>query len=236
METTLDLVESCLQDVYRIRKSSLITRSKQYREKMVRQQSDVTPLVQKVFDKSLMVEDEDENADEESVKLMEFMSKTISKSTSNPDLEAVFNEFCEELKSLNTSNNNLADEEELESACTYLIEKYFTDNLDKLPPSSELSVIKRKISSAIEELAAGNFAKHKNTTANVKDTAEFSPQPFNRGPKSMESEQRNIKKQYESYMLLRKKAQNNSEASTIEEYEKLNSEIKNVLSSIKGSK
>eukprot|EP01040_Poterioochromonas_malhamensis_P004621 gene4621-4952_t len=61
-ESTLDLLESCLQNIYRIRTNSLMARSKEYKETFRRQQSEVNPLVQKVTEVTKGNPEEEEEA------------------------------------------------------------------------------------------------------------------------------------------------------------------------------
>jgi hypothetical protein len=278
--TTLDLIESCLDDIYRIRSRSLLTRSKHYRESQQRQQQQQqlnSPDHRKFSSVSSNLksheESDDEDEDDEDVKIVDSLASKRAPDE-NVSLDSIYDDFQKEYSDAISSAETMTDDE-FEDLCSYLIEKYFSQKLDKLPVNPQVSSLKKLISSSIEQLASARItatekapdhnstnstkvaaanppvttAKAKiptNETTNKNPQVHFSEKPVNNNnnnnpyqkekikAESKEKEQQKIKHQYETFMKTKKAVvhQDAQEEEAIREYEKLTSEIHNVLSSI----
>jgi hypothetical protein len=279
--TTLDLIESCLDDIYRIRSRSLLTRSKHYRESQQRQQQQQqlnSPDARKFSSVSSNLksheESDDDEEDDEDVKIVDSLASKRAPEE-NVSLDAIYDDFQKEYSDAISSAETMTDDE-FEDLCSYLIEKYFSQKLDKLPVNPQVSSLKKLISSAIEQLASARITATEKTTdnsipnstkvtvadppvttaktkipandnSNKKPQVHFSEKPANNNSnsnnpyqkekmkaESKEKEQQKIKHQYETFMKTKKAVvhQDAQEEEAIREYEKLTSEIHNVLSSI----
>jgi hypothetical protein len=178
-------------------------------------------------------------------------SSTIIASTNA--LEDVLREFLKEYKvitlELNSEEGDGSDIERVEEACSYLIEKYLDE---KLKPFSErtaptLVSVRKTISSMIEKLAGGALSAGSDDypqKMKVKETNDWSVNdviqpkkketvvepPITVLPVPSSSASKTVKFKENKKELVPE------EERMVDDYEQLNNEIRNVLSSLKQSK
>lgn len=184
-ENSIDLIEDCLDQIYRVRRRSLQVRINLSKADLEKSVADAQKALSPA--KSANILDVD-NSDEENEALAVELSQRLKTPSSippntfsaKPALVKVpsfskkkkeeklpspaefYDDFIRDynifIKRAQTAEEPL-DEDEMEDECELLTEKFFTRGLDLLPGSAEVTNIKKKISAHLEELASGVFKK-----------------------------------------------------------------------------
>lgn len=185
-ENSLTLIEECLDHIYNVRKRSLAQKKAQATSLMEKRKQDLDPVNSPLMRVRPTIvpfeEDEDDEDHEERSKLASELSaklKTPATFTTAKravahepshrkpaSAQALLEEFMEVFKQI---IQDAEEDDELEEDCDRLTDRYFTNGLDLLPSSKEVTEAKRKIAELIEDLASGNIAKHKPTERRVQD-------------------------------------------------------------------
>jgi hypothetical protein len=178
-ELSVDLIESCLNQIYKIRKAQLSHRTQKHQERILRQQK----VINAKYDLTIKPKQEEEEEDEEDEENEELVKQMSTKSTAplppskvnaaptyvdSGKAREIFEAFCKEHES---ASQSITSDQELEDACNYFVEKYLTEQFDKMKPSAEVSKLKMTISKMIEDLASnGVIHKEEEKVALVEET------------------------------------------------------------------
>lgn len=244
----MDLIESCLDNIYKARKAQLMARTRKYNRKLAQQSNRVHSPQKKALKKYTLNVDGDDDIDDE-VMIKQLTSKFIappvapidysnssSKANDLSDIEPqiIFEQFYADFEaatSVEQGASNMA-EEQVEEICNSLIEKYLSNGLDLVPQTQEVCLIKQSISKMIEEFATAVLSHGVEKVPKKKDSDGMTLQ--NRQSQKEEMERDKIRKQYESYLKIKKRNDDHPDHSRIKDYESLNSDIKAVLDSMNG--
>lgn len=187
-ETTLSMIEDCLDHIYTVRKRALKHKQVKNNQNIQQRKQELegsalhSPLVQVRGRPLHMADPEDDEDDKDRHELVKEMSvklKTPSAIAPAPpapkalhakgaskktplDAQTLLDDF---LKVFNVMVDEAEDDDELDDDCDMLTEKYFTNGLDLLPAGPEVSAAKKKISALIEDLASGDLEKHRRAKA-----------------------------------------------------------------------
>lgn len=180
-QNSIELIEDCLDRIYRSRKANLISKSRKFKEKQSRNfydkyNNDLN------HGKKYEYEEEEYNLSSEYVNDGEVLEELSNKFKAPPiksvpyekersriaieyeeqDIvaETAFEEFKNEIKDIIHSNAlRLSDDEYRADICDDLIDKYLTRNLDRCIGTRIVSKIRKKISVIIEYIASTDNAK-----------------------------------------------------------------------------
>lgn len=179
-ETTLSLIEDCLNQIYTVRKRSLLQRKAHHNTVMQNRRMELDSPVHSPTGKGRPVilpfgeEEPDYDAEERGKLVKDLSSKfkapsaiaqppikarmadPIKKPSQNP--QAILDNFLATFKEI---VSKAEPDDEFDAECEQLTEQFFTDGLDLLPPSAQVSEIRKKISVMIEDLASGDIEKHR---------------------------------------------------------------------------
>lgn len=180
-ELSVDLIESCLNQIYKIRKSQLSHRTQKHQDKILKQQK----VINAKYDLTIKPKDDVEEEDEEDEENEQLVKQLSSKSSAPPPpakvssgptyvdsgkAHEIFDAFCNEYDQVSKS---IESDEDLEEACNYLVDSYLTQQFDRMKPSAEVSKLKMTMSKMIEDLASNgvnNAQIEESKTAIIEDT------------------------------------------------------------------
>lgn len=177
-ELSVDLIESCLNQIYKIRKAQLSHRTQRHQERIMKQQK----VINAKYDLTIKAKEEEEEEDGEDEENEEIVKQLSTKSTAplppskataaptyvdSGKAQEIFQAFCNEHEH---ASKSISSDQELEDACNYLVEKYLTGQFDKMKSSAEVSQLKLTISKMIEDLASNGVIQEEEKAVVVEET------------------------------------------------------------------
>lgn len=174
-ESSLSIIEDCLQQIYDVRKSALAARIRKFEHKRERD------LVSKGYSpaafahndgRRLNIHNEHEVEEEEDMtedkKMLDELAGTFvpppvthqvpsiqTKESDDASADELFRGFCLEMKTgIQKCSENDMDEDLRADYCDYLVDKYLSNSLDALSSTLIVSSIRRIVASVIEEFAS----------------------------------------------------------------------------------
>lgn len=169
---SLSIIEDCLDRIYKVRRASLLSKSRKFKEKQSRKAFEATPVVQKAahtaFDADLSGYADKEVLEELDIKYqapppvkIPYVKEQsrVAKQYEEQDAKALelFRAFCNDLIEVIEEYPTRIPEDDFRAMyCDGFIAKYLTQQFDKMMPSRQLSKIKRHTTLIVESFASVN--------------------------------------------------------------------------------